>query len=89
MVTGEEELFNYAFVVVDDLKFDFIIGMDVLPLCDFGVERDSLWIGYEKTEEVRFSGKSKSGDSDAVCKKMSLKIQSCVFTRLMSQWTRC
>ena len=52
LVSGEELLLNWTFVVVDDLNFDFIIGMDVLSQCGFGVGRDSLWIGNEKTGKI-------------------------------------
>ena len=52
LVSGEEVLLNWTFVVVDDLNFDFIIGMDVLSQCGFGVGRDSLWIGNEKTGKL-------------------------------------
>ena len=45
MVSGEDVFLNWSFVVVDDLNFDFSIGMDVLSQCSFGVGRDSLWIG--------------------------------------------
>ena len=52
LVSGEELLLNWTFVVVDDLNTDFIIGMDVLSQCGFGVGRDSLWIGNEKTGKI-------------------------------------
>ena len=52
LVSGEEELLNWTLVVVDDLNFDFIIGMDVLSQCGFGVGRDSLWIGNEETGKL-------------------------------------
>ena len=52
LVSGEELLLNWTFVVVDDLNFDFIIGMDVLSQCGFGVGRDSMWIGNEKTGKI-------------------------------------
>ena len=52
LVSGEEVLLNWTLVVVDDLNFDFIIGMDVLSQCGFGVGRDSLWIGNEKTGKI-------------------------------------
>ena len=52
LVSGEEVLLNWTFVVVDDLNFDFIIGMDVLSQCGFGVGRDSLWIGNEETGKI-------------------------------------
>ena len=52
LVSGEEVLLNWTFVVVDDLNFDFIIGMDVLSQCGFGVGRDSLWIGNKETGKI-------------------------------------
>ena len=52
LVSGEEVLLNWTFVVVGDLNFDFIIGMDVLSQCGFGVGRDSLWIGNERTGKI-------------------------------------
>ena len=52
LVSGEEVLLNWTFVVVGDLNYDFIIGMDVLSQCGFGVGRDSLWIGNEKTGKI-------------------------------------
>ena len=52
LVSGEELLLNWTCVVVDDLNTDFIIGKDVLSQCDFGVGRDSLWIGNEKTGKI-------------------------------------
>ena len=52
LISGETVLLNWTFVVVDDLNFDFIIGMDVLSQCGFGVGRDYLWIGNEKTGKI-------------------------------------
>ena len=52
LVSGEMVLLNWTFVVVDDLNVDFIIGMDVLSQCGFGVGRDYLWIGNEKTGKI-------------------------------------
>ena len=52
LISGESVLLNWTFVVVDELNFDFIIGMDVLSQCGFGVGRDSLWIGNEKTGRI-------------------------------------
>ena len=52
MVSGEDVFLNWSFVVVDDLNFDFSIGMDVLSQCSFGVGRDSLWIGNVKTGKI-------------------------------------
>ena len=52
LVSGEEVLLNWTFVVMDDLNSDFIIGMDVLTQVNFGVGQDYIWIGNEKTGKI-------------------------------------
>ena len=52
LISGETVLINWTFVVLDNLNFEFIIGMDVLRQIGFGDGRDSLWIGNEKTGRI-------------------------------------
>ena len=52
LTSGETVLVNWTFVVLDNLNHEFIIGMDVLRQIGFGVGRDSLWIGNEKTGTI-------------------------------------
>ena len=78
MVSGEDVFLNWSFVVVDDLNFDFSIGMDVLSQCSFGVGRDSLWIENEETGKIcslensgdRFAGKKVLGDTECCLYKV-------------------
>ena len=78
MVSGEDAFLNWSFVVVDDLNFDFSIGMDVLSQCSFGVGRDSLWIENEETGKIcslensgdRFAGKKVLGDTECCLYKV-------------------
>ena len=52
LTSGEIVLVNWTFVVMDNLNSEFIIGMDVLRQIGFGVGRDSLWIGNQKTGKI-------------------------------------
>ena len=79
LVSGEELLLNWTFVVVDDLNFDFIIGMDVLSQCGFGVGRDSMWIGNEKTGKI-CSLKNPNQEILTLCSKIVLEdTQWCLY----------